>query len=168
MIMTYYCLPGIAHTRLPWSSVQLHACSGNEKFLWNNYLQNTLKIYEIKWYLFINIWKTRNILPSAFDEISPLFNSILSQISQLAFIAFSCSPIHLTLKSNACCSLKTMVSADETTTNYRDTTWKPLISWIEVFTICIYAWLSERFCLDFIFHFLWLIWWKSDENNTVL
>lgn len=72
--------------------------------------------------------KTRNIFPSAFDKISPLFNSILSQISQLAFIAFSCSPFPLTLKSDAHYSLKTMASADETTTNYRETTRKRLIS----------------------------------------
>lgn len=116
MLMNYYLLPRIACTRLQCSC--LHAVE-MRKFYEIIIFRISLKIYEIKCYLFINIWKTRNIFPSAFDEISPLFSSILPQISLLAFIAFSHSPFPSTLRSDAHYSLKTMLSADETTANYR-------------------------------------------------
>lgn len=81
-----------------------------------------------------------------------LFSSVLPQISLLAFTAFSCSPFPLTLKSGVCYSLKTMVCAETTTELQIDNTGS-LIRWIEVFTMRIYAWLSEHFCLHFIFSF---------------
>lgn len=95
----------------------------------------------------------------------PLFSSILPQIGPLAFIALSSFLFPLTLKSDVCYSLKTMVCYEPATELWIDNA-ASLISWIEVFTIRIYAWLSEHFCLHFVFPFYG--WFDGSLKRIIL
>lgn len=160
MMMSYDLLPQITRTQLLFSSTQLLERVEMRKLYEIIIFRITLKIYEFKCYLFINIWKTRNIFPSVFDEISLYsvrsYHKLALLLSQL-FEAF-CFLFPLTLNSDVRYSLKTMVCSE----NHRiiDRHWslnKPNRS-IYSTHLCMAVW---TLLLTFRISLLWMIGRKS-------